>query len=433
MMTRKREEGLRDRSRLEQDEQERDLGHAFRHEAHPQREGGVEPGGEGPGEGPRGLAQHGHGHDRRDRPRRKLGEGEVDAEAGGGEEERDEEALCCAPQAGHDVEPHPVGHPGERRAEEQRADGAVEADLMGRDDHEEEPAQQQAEGKLGDAQEALQEDDHRREYLRRQHPRDDREADDLAQEDGQLADAGRVVVAGLADGEPHDEQGDQLGNDDGGEDLEAERFLQVSFVGEHLGHDAQARQRKDARQRQRRGERQVEDGERDAERGGEGHDHRDRRGEEEPPPDRGDEAGNIDLVEADEEEEDEDADAQEQRRFLGRLDDARDGAEQHPGGGVGDDRVQAKAGEDPLGNLRDDEEQANGEDRVDHSTPPRQQRRFILEDSANPRSRAPPPRAEPLALASVRRRLELAVSVPCVGASPRIAPADERVPGRRRG
>ena len=264
---------------------------------------------------------------------------------------------------------------------------------MGRDDHEEESAQQQAEWKLGDAQETLEENDQRREYPRRQHPRDHREADDLPQQDGQLADAGRLVVPGLADGEPHDEQGDQLRDDDGGEDFEAERLLQVSFVGEHLSHDAQARQRQDAGQRERRGEGKVEDGEGDAERSGERHDHRDRRGEEEPPPDRRDEAGDVDLVDADEEEEDEDADAQEECGFLGRLDDAGDGAEQDSGGGVGDDRVQAEAGEDALGDLRDDEEQTDGEDRVDHSTQTRRQRRFILEDRANLRSSPTPPPA----------------------------------------
>ena len=105
-------------------------------------------------------------------------------EASGGEEERDEEALRRAPQAGHDVESYAVGHARERRAEEQCADGAVEPDLLGGYDHEEQPAQEQTEGKLWDAEEALEEDDQGRKHLRRQHPRDDREGDDLSQQDG---------------------------------------------------------------------------------------------------------------------------------------------------------------------------------------------------------------------------------------------------------
>ena len=56
--------------------------------------------------------------------------------------------------------------------------------------------------------------------------------------------------ANFADGEPDHEQGEQLGDDHCGEDLEADGFFEMPFIGEHLCHKSQTGQRQDAGQSQ---------------------------------------------------------------------------------------------------------------------------------------------------------------------------------------
>ena len=120
----------------------------------------------------------------------------------------------------------------------------------------------------------------------------------------------------LAYGEPHHEQGDQLGDDHCGEDLNAHGLLEASFVNQDLGDHAKAGQRQHAGQPQ--GLRKVEvqpqveeDVGGDRQRHQQRYGYRQRRGQEEAAANGCQEAPDVKLLQADEEEEDEDADAQD--------------------------------------------------------------------------------------------------------------------------
>ena len=181
--------------------------------------------------------------------------------------------------------------------------------------------------------------------------------------------------------EPDEQQGDQLGDDDRGEDFEPDGFLEVPAVRKHLGHESEAGERQDARERE--GVHEVE-AEREADReevggdeqgAGHGNAHGHERRHEEPAPDRGLEARQVNLVEAHQEEEQEDPDVQEDVQFVD-LDvrvqphDPGDGAEQDAGGGVGDDGVQPVAAQQRFGELGRDDEQSQGQQRFDHERSP---------------------------------------------------------------
>ena len=71
---------------------------------------------------------------------------------------------------------------------------------------------------------------------------------------------------------------------------------------------------------------------------------------------------NVQLLQADEEEEDENTDAQDNLDFGSHPDQSGYGAEDDPGGGIGDDRIQAEPLEYAFEQLGDDDHRANGKE-----------------------------------------------------------------------
>ena len=120
----------------------------------------------------------------------------------------------------------------------------------------------------------------------------------------------------LAYGEPHHEQGDQLGDDDRSKDLNAHRLLEASFINQDLGDHAKAGQRQHAGQPQGLGKVEVQPQVEeyvggDCQRHQQRYRHGQCRGQEEAAANGCQEAPDVKLLQADEEEEDEDADAQD--------------------------------------------------------------------------------------------------------------------------
>ena len=176
----------------------------------------------------------------------------------------------------------------------------------------------------------------------------------------QRADCDKAVVK-PADGRRHEQQGQRLRDADGGEHAEPGKLLEQALAGQHPGHDADARQRQNAGERQRRVEVQPqgEPGAGQIRCDQQCRQHRDadrhsRRGEI-PAAGCRDEAGHVDLVETHDEEEDDGAGAQEERDRPGRLHDSGQRSQQSAGQRTGDGGVQAEAAEDPLGDLGSDD------------------------------------------------------------------------------
>ena len=200
-------------------------------------------------------------------------------------------------------------------------------------------------------------------------PRDDGEPDDLGDDDGHVRRVEAAVLVRrevLADGKTHDEEGDQLDDDDGGEYLHADGLAQPALVDERLRDDAEAGEGEHAGETEglREAETQLEVEEvigRDCE----GDEHREghgkHSGEEDPAADGGDEAGDVQLFQPDEEEEHEDADAEDELDFRADVDEAGNGPEHHAGDGICEDGVQAEALEHAFEELGSDDEHANGE------------------------------------------------------------------------
>ena len=168
----------------------------------------------------------------------------------------------------------------------------------------------------------------------------------------------------LAYGEPHHEQGDQLGDDHGGEDLNAHGLPETSLVDQHLGDYSEAGQGQHPGQSQGLGKVEaqpqvVEDVGGNRQGRQQRYDHGQHRGEEETASNGGEEPPDVQLLQAYEEEEHEDADAQDHLDLGARLHQPRCGAEDDAGGGVGDDRVEAESSEYAFGQLGDDNEEAN--------------------------------------------------------------------------
>ena len=286
---------------------------------------------------------------------------------GRAEEEGHEKAVGDALQAREDVALHLMRQPRQGDAEEQRAQRSVQAEHFGAHDRYEQDPQDQGERQVRDFQQAFQRRDQTRNDPGRQHPRHQDEAGDLPQQEEHSAPARGVSV--LPDGQPHQQQQQKLGDDRDREQLDPDRFPQAAGIDQHLGEDAQAGQGQDSRESHRRAELElqseiVEQIEGDDQRGRERNDDRDDRGHEVPAADRRHERGDVDFVQTDEEEIEEDAEAQENVNVAGELDDAQNGPEKHSGRRVGDDRVQPETSEYALGQLRDDDQQADGQQGV---------------------------------------------------------------------
>ena len=359
-----REYVLPDHPQLEQNQEQRDFRNPFRHQAGGERERRLDAGQVGAEERTHEFACQRNHRQRHDRAQRNGGEGEIELQAGRGEEQRHEQTLRRTAHPRHDLPVDALRQPGQRNAEQQRPEGAVQTDLLGSDHDQEQPAEQQAERQLGYVHEALQEQNRRRQHPRRQHPGHDHETGDLQEQRDQPQHA-RLMV--FANGEAYYQQCGHLGDGHDGEDFQPDRFFQMAGVGQHLGHQPEARQRQDAGQRQRFVEVEAESEREPCEVGGDQHgghqrnDHRQHGGHEVAPANGRHEALNIDLVETDQKEQHEDAEPQEQLNLRRRKHDAEHGPEDDAGGGVGDDRAQAEAPEDALDELGDDDEKTEWE------------------------------------------------------------------------
>ena len=190
--------------------------------------------------------------------RRQSQELRAQVQARGREEQRDKEAFRRASHAGHDVAAHLVGQHGEGRSKEQRSQGAVQPHAFGGDDHQEQAAQQQPEGELGHLQESVQMDYHPGQHPCGDEPGYEGEPDHLTYDGRYAQPVQRVAVSScvevLANGKSHHEQGDQLCDDHGGEDLNAHRLPDAPFVYKRLGDYAKAREGQDPGQSQSLGE-----------------------------------------------------------------------------------------------------------------------------------------------------------------------------------
>ena len=167
--------------------------------------------------------------------------------------------------------------------------------------------------------------------------------------------------------EPDHQQRNDLGNDYGGKDAQAEQFLQQPLIRQHFGHQAQAGQRQDCRQRERLGEFQLDyflrslvptqlDSPVEQVRGNhqshqDGNNHRDGSSHEIPASDSGHESGNVYLVQANQEKENKDADVQEDLDVLGYLDQSGQRAKDDSGHGIGNDGIQPHSAEDAFDQL----------------------------------------------------------------------------------
>ena len=359
-----REDGPPDDVVFQEHQQDGDFGDALGHETRRDGERRVEP--------RRHRAQGRSGElpdqwdhrQRRDGQRRQLGEREVQVQPGRTEEKGHEKPVGDALEARGDVALHLMRQPRQGDAQEQRAQGAVQAEPFGAHDRDEQGAQDQAEGKVRDAQEALQIHDQQRHDPPRHHPGHHDEGGDLPQQEEHALPAQGVGV--LADGHPHHQQHQQLGDERGHEQLDPDGFPQAVGVDQHLGEDAQAGQGQDPREGQRAVEIEpqpevVEQVHGDDERGHDGNDDRDDRSREEPAAQRRHEPRDVDLVQTDDEEIEEDAEGQEDLYVAAQFDEAQNGAEEDARGHVCDDRVQPETPENALGQLGDDDEHADGE------------------------------------------------------------------------
>ena len=323
-----RKDALVDDVGVEQHQQQGDFGDALGHQSGGVGVGVVQPHGKGAGEGPGEFAQQRHRHQRQNGQAGQVEERQVETQPGGGEEQRNEQPLGGAPHPRHDFLPQMGRQSGQRRAEQQRPQRAVQPDALGGGHYQEQPAQQHPESEMRHIQQPVQRGHQRRNQLDRQRPDHHGKAGNLPQQNQDALPAQRpgvgrrlaaAAVGRLADGETHQQQRQQFGDDDGGEDFQADGFFQQPLVGQHLGHQPQAAQRQDAGQGQGVGEIQPQ-GEiaqlvapqigGHHHRGAQRDEHRQCGGNEEAPPQGGDEAGDVDFVQADEEEEQEDAHAQ---------------------------------------------------------------------------------------------------------------------------
>ena len=174
------------------------------------------------------------------------------------------------------------------------------------------------------------------------------------------------VMNVLTDGESHQQQGQQLGNERGGEYFDSDGFPEATLIDQDLGHHTQAGQRQNPGKGQRPGEIEaqpevVDDIGGDGQSGNQGEKNGYHRGGEEPAVDSGDEAGNIEFVQADEEKEEEDADAQQDLHFAGGLDDSGNRSQQYSRGRVGHNGVQPEVPEKAFHQFGDDDNQTDGQ------------------------------------------------------------------------
>ncbi len=87
--------------------------------------------------------------------------------------------------------------------------------------------------------------------------------------------------------------------------------------------------------------------------------HRQHGREEEAATNCGQEAPDVQLLQADEEKEDEDADAEHHLHFRACSDQPAHGAKKYSGRGVGDDRTEAEPLEDAFKQLGEDDQKTN--------------------------------------------------------------------------
>ena len=170
----------------------------------------------------------------------------------------------------------------------------------------------------------------------------------------------------FTDGEPHEQQHQQLGDERGREHLDPDGLPQLVGVDQHLGENAQAGQGQDARDGQRAVEVEpqpeiVEQVQGDDQGGQQGDDDRDERGHEKPAADGRHEARHVDFVQTDEEEIEKYAEAQQDVNVVAEIDESQNGSEKNAGHRIGDDRVETKAPENAFGQLGDDDHHADGQ------------------------------------------------------------------------
>ena len=123
----------------------------------------------------------------------------------------------------------------------------MKSDTFGPYHHQEQPAEQQTEGELRHLHEAMQRNYHLRENLGGHEPCDNREPEYLPDDGRDAKPVQSVALASsvemLTDGEPDDEEGNQLSDYHGREDLDADGIPETSFVDQHLGNDSEAGER----------------------------------------------------------------------------------------------------------------------------------------------------------------------------------------------
>ena len=309
-----------DDARIPENEQQGDLRHAFPHQ----------PGSDGVRDGEAGNVgaderagevseqrdqrQPGHG------PRRQGRERETETQSGRSEEEGHEQSVRDAAETGDDLTPHVKGQPRQRRAEQQCPQRTVQAHHFRAEDHQEQHPEQQAQRKLRYLDYPLQQRDRRRQSPGHQDPGHHRESGDFGQ---QNQDPGRgYLLVVFPYTEPDHQQHDQFGDDHHRENLQSDRFFQLTVVGEHFGHDAQAGHRQHAGQGQRLHETQSEseienDFRGDQQGGSQRADHGKNGGDEVAAAEGGHEAGYVYLVDSDQEKEQENA--QRQHQFEGQC------------------------------------------------------------------------------------------------------------------
>ena len=201
-------------------------------------------------------------------------------------------------------------------------------------------------------------------------PGDDSEPQDFSDGQGHGHHFKAALLSGriaLANGEADYEQGDELDDDDGGEDLDADGLAQTPLVDEGFRDDAEAGEREHAGQAKGLSKAEIElevenvvrcDGEGDKHR----KNHGDYGGEEDSAADCGDEARDIEFLQANEEEEHENADAKDELYLGAGVDEAGDRSKDETRYGVGEDGVQAKSLAYAFKELGGDDERPNGKE-----------------------------------------------------------------------
>ena len=166
-----------------------------------------------------------------------------------GEEERHEQTVRHAAYARYDIAADLVWQTGERGTKEQGSHRSMQVERSRRRHREEQPAQHQPERQVRHAQDASQSDDSGRQDSIRDHVGDDAETAHLPEE-GQ--ERHRIQGAALlVEHEADQRQAEQLEDQDGRQNPDADGAAESAFVRQHLGDDGQAGQRQDRSERER--------------------------------------------------------------------------------------------------------------------------------------------------------------------------------------